>query len=77
MSHALAEPQERVLRVTGQGVITIPVQLAEVDLGVELRGNNANQVQMEIAQRMDKIISTLRQKSVEKLTTTGVQLFPS
>ena len=76
MSPALAEPQERVLQVTGRGVITIPAQLAEVDLGVELRGNNANQVQMEIAQRMDKIISTLRQKSVDKLTTTGVQLFP-
>ncbi|WP_448381533.1 SIMPL domain-containing protein [Gloeomargarita sp.] len=76
MSPASAETQERILRVTGQGVITIPAQLAAVEVGVELRGNNANQVQTEIAQRMDKIISTLRQKSAEKLTTTGVQLFP-
>ena len=75
---ALAQERgsERVLQVTGQGVITLPAQLAEVEVGVEIRGNNANQVQMEIAQRLDKIISILRQKSAEKLTTTGVQLFP-
>ncbi|WAS05534.1 SIMPL domain-containing protein [Gloeomargaritales cyanobacterium VI4D9] len=78
MPVALAQERgsERVLQVTGQGIITLPAQLAEVEVGVEIRGNNANQVQMEIAQRLDKIISTLRQKSAEKLTTTGVQLFP-
>jgi len=78
MPVALAQERgsERVLQVTGQGVITLPAQLAEVEVGVEIRGNNANQVQTEIAQRLDKIISILRQKSAEKLTTTGVQLFP-
>jgi uncharacterized protein YggE len=76
MSPARAETRERVLQVTGQAIITVPAQLADVELGVEIRGNNANQVQTEIAQRMDRIIATLRQKAAEKLATTGVQLFP-
>ncbi|APB33373.1 hypothetical protein GlitD10_1053 [Gloeomargarita lithophora Alchichica-D10] len=76
MPSALAQGRERVLEVTGQGTISLPAQFTEVELGVEIRGNNANQVQTEIAQRLDKIIQTLRQKPAEKLTTTGVQLFP-
>lgn len=76
MSPAWAEKRDRVLQVTGQAIITVPAQLAEAELGVEIRGNNANQVQTEIAQRMDRMIATLRQKGAEKLTTTGVQLFP-
>jgi uncharacterized protein YggE len=68
--------QERVLQVVGQGTVALPAQLAEIELGVEIRGNNANQVQTAIAQRLDKMIKILRQKPVEKLTTTDVQLSP-
>ncbi|MEN9271787.1 MAG: SIMPL domain-containing protein [Gloeomargarita sp. DG_1_5_bins_55] len=76
MPAALAQSQERVLQVTGQAAITVPAQLAEVEVGVEIRGKNANQVQAEIAQSMERIIASIRRKSPEKLTTTGVQLFP-
>ncbi|MEN9216503.1 MAG: SIMPL domain-containing protein [Gloeomargarita sp. HHBFW_bins_162] len=76
MPQTLAQTKERVLQVTGQALISVPAQLADVEVGVELRGNNAAQVQAEIAQRLDRIIRTLRQKSPEKLTTTGVQLTP-
>jgi Uncharacterized conserved protein, COG2968 len=62
MSPAWAEKRDRVLQVTGQAIITVPAQLAEVELGVEIRGNNANQVQTEIAQRMDRIIATCGKK---------------
>ncbi|MEN9217507.1 MAG: SIMPL domain-containing protein [Gloeomargarita sp. DG_2_bins_126] len=76
MPAALAQSKERVLQVTGQAAITVPAQLAEVEVGVEIRGKNANQVQAEIAQSMERIIASIRRKSPEKLTTTGVQLFP-
>ncbi len=72
----VALAQERVLQVVGQGSITLPAQLAEVEVGVEIRGRNANQVQTEIAERLARMIKVLRSKAAEKITTTGVQLSP-
>ncbi|MCS6781637.1 MAG: SIMPL domain-containing protein [Gloeomargarita sp. SKYBB_i_bin120] len=71
-----AQMKERVLQVTGQGMVTLPTQLAEVEVGVEIRGNSANQVQTEIAQRMNRLVQTLRQRQAEKINTTALSLSP-
>ncbi|MCS7030039.1 MAG: SIMPL domain-containing protein [Gloeomargarita sp. SKYG116] len=73
---AWAEMKERVLQVTGQGMVTLPTQLAEVEVGVEIRGNSANQVQTEIAQRMNRLVRTLQQRQAEKINTTALSLSP-
>ncbi|WP_448562123.1 SIMPL domain-containing protein [Trichothermofontia sp.] len=76
-SPALA--QERILRtltVTGHGVERIPTTLAQVQLGVEVQGATATEVQQEVARRADAMVAFLKSQNVDKLATTGVSLSP-
>ncbi|MEO1446858.1 MAG: SIMPL domain-containing protein [Cyanobacteria bacterium J06635_11] len=70
------EPLSRVLTVTGQGSESIPATLAQVQLGVEAQGENAEAVQQDIAQRSSAVIELLRSQNVDKLQTTGIRLNP-
>ncbi|OKH20985.1 hypothetical protein NIES593_17180 [Hydrococcus rivularis NIES-593] len=79
-SSAPAIAQEKILRiltVIGQGQETIPTSLAQVQLGVEVKGQTAQEVQQEIAKRSSAVVELLRSRGVEKLQTTGIQLQPA
>lgn len=72
--------QERILRtitVTGEGIERIPTTIAQVQLGVEITGPNANEVQQEVAKRTSSLVELLRSRQVQQLQTTGVQLQPT
>lgn len=72
--------QEQILRtltVTGQGVERIPTTLTQVNLGVEIQGKIANEVQQEVAKRSTAVVDFLRSRKVEQLQTTGIQLQPN
>ncbi len=82
LSISLASPvwgQERMLRtltVNGRGVETIPTTITRVELGVEVQGKNANEVQQELARRSSAVVEILRSRNVENLQTTGIRLNP-
>ena len=82
-NYALISPamaQEEVLRtlsVTGQGIERIPATLAQVNLGVEIQGKTAAEVQQEVAQRTSAVVEFLRSRNVERLQTQGISLQPN
>lgn len=72
--------QEKTLKtitVTGQGVERIPATIANIQLGVEIEGQNATQVQEEVAKRSNSLVELLRSRSVSRLQTSGIQLRPN
>lgn len=76
---SLAQEKERlsnVLTVSGRGVEAIPTTLSEVNLGVEIQGKTAQEVQQEAARRSSAVIALLKSRNVEKLQTTGIRLNP-
>ncbi|MEO0984242.1 MAG: SIMPL domain-containing protein [Cyanobacteria bacterium J06639_14] len=66
----------KVLTVTGQGQEFIQTTQTHVDLGVEVRGQTANEVQQDVAQQSTAVIELLRDRNVAKLQTTGIRLNP-
>ena len=67
----------RTLTVTGRGVESISTTKAQVQLGVEVQGKTATNVQQEVAQRSSAVVELLRSRNkVEKLQTTGIRLNP-
>ena len=66
----------RVLTVTGEGSESIPATIARVRLGVTAQGENAENVQQEIARRSSAVVELLRSQNVDKLQTTGIRLNP-
>lgn len=66
----------RVLTVTGHGSQSIPTTQAQVQLGVEVQGTSAEEVQAEVARRADSVVNYLRGRNVERLETVGVRLNP-
>ena len=75
-----ANAQEKLLRtltVTGEGVEKIATTRTQVQLGVEIQGKTAAQVQQEVAQRTAVIVELLRSYQVEELQTTGIGLQPN
>ncbi|AFZ47816.1 protein of unknown function DUF541 [Cyanobacterium stanieri PCC 7202] len=72
--------QEQIIKtitVTGQGVEMIPTTLATVQMGVEIEGENAAEIQQEVAERTTSLIEVLRSENVQKLQTRGIQLRPN
>ena len=72
--------QEQILRtltVTGQGIETIPTTIAQVNLGVEIQGKIAAEVQQQVAQRTSAVVDLLKSRNVEQLKTTGIRLQPN
>ena len=78
ISSAIAQPESlRTLIVTGNGTESISTTIARVQLGVEIRGKTAAQVQQEIATKSSAIVDLLRSQDVTQLQTTGVRLNPN
>ncbi|ACK68351.1 protein of unknown function DUF541 [Rippkaea orientalis PCC 8801] len=80
MAIAPAIAQEKMIKtltVTGQGIERIPTTLTQVQLGVEIQGKTAAEVQQEVANRTAAVVNFLRSRNVERLETTGLQLQPN
>jgi uncharacterized protein len=76
---SLAQEKEkmwRTLTVSGRGMETIPTTLSLVNLGVEIQGKTAQEVQQEAARRSSAVVALLKSRNVEKLQTTGIRLNP-
>ncbi|MFH7024206.1 MAG: SIMPL domain-containing protein [Heteroscytonema crispum UTEX LB 1556] len=70
------EKMWRTLSVSGRGMESIPTTLSLVNLGVEIQGKTAQEVQQEAARRSSAVIALLKSRNVDKLETTGVRLNP-
>ncbi len=70
-------PANRAITVTGRGVESIPTTLTQVQLGVEVQGKTAQEVQQDAAQRSSRVVGLLKSRNVEKLQTTGISLNPT
>lgn len=70
------EIPERTLTVTGTGTVNIPTTVTRVRLAVEVEGENAAEVQAEVAERSNAVVNLLRSRGVKRLQTTGIQLQP-
>lgn len=71
------EQMVKTITVTGQGIETIPATIANVQMGVEIEGENAAQIQQQVADRTTALIEILRNANVDKLQTRGIQLRPN
>ena len=79
MQSGLAQEKEklwRTLTVSGRGMESIPTTLSLVNLGVEIQGKTAQEVQEEAARRSAAVVALLKSLNVEKLQTTGIRLNP-
>ena len=75
----LAQEKEKMLRtltVSGRKVETVPTTLSQVNLGVEVQGKTAQEVQQEAARILSSVVALLKSRNVEKLQTTGIDLNP-
>ncbi len=75
---ALAQEQlMRTLTVTGRGTEQVQTTKAQIRLGVEAQGKIAKEVQAEVARRSNAVVNLLKQRQVDKLETTGINLSPT
>ena len=70
------EEMLRTLTVSGQGVESVATTITQVQLGVEVQGKTAVEVQQEAARRSQAVVTFLRSRNVNKLQTTGISLNP-
>jgi uncharacterized protein YggE len=75
-SLAQEEPMLRTLTVTGRGTESVPTTLTQVQLGVEIQGETAAEVQRAVAERSASVVEFLRSRNVSQLQTTGISLNP-
>ncbi|MBE9032281.1 SIMPL domain-containing protein [filamentous cyanobacterium LEGE 11480] len=68
---------QRILTVSGRGVEKIPTTLAKVNLGVEVRGKSAQQVQAAVARQSSSVMQLLKGRKVSALQTLGIRLNPT
>lgn len=66
----------QVLEVTGQGEVTVPTTLTEVQLGIEVQGETATEVQEQVAERSTAVVDVLQNLGAQELQTTSIQLNP-
>lgn len=76
ISPAIAQELLKTLTVTGMGLEKIPSTMAQVELGVEIQGKTATEVQQEVAKQTASVIEVLQDNDVEQLQTKGVRLNP-
>ena len=66
-----------VLEVRGQGIISVPTNTAQIQLGIEVEGDTASQVQQEIAQLSSAVVEQLNTLGVDDLQTISISLRPN
>ena len=72
----IASVDERVLTVTGRGSTLVETAIATIRLGVDVSGDSAEKVQVDVAERSNRLIEALKKQEVDRLQTTGISLFP-
>lgn len=78
MQPVLAQDQVfKTITVTGQAIERIPTTIANIQLGVEIEGKNAIQIQQEAAKRTTSLVELLKSSNVQQLQTSGIQLRPN
>ncbi len=76
IAHEVVAPRDRVLTITGRGSRLVPTQKTRVQLGVEIKGKTATEVQSEITRRTRAIVSRLQALQAERFQTTNITLNP-
>ncbi|NJO18907.1 MAG: SIMPL domain-containing protein [Spirulinaceae cyanobacterium RM2_2_10] len=76
LSARAQEALERTLTVTGVGEVAVETTITRIQLGVEVRGATAAEVQAAVAERTTAVVDLLRSRAVERLQTTGIRLQP-
>lgn len=66
----------RTLSIRGEGIEQIATSIAQVNLGIEVQGKTAKEVQDQAAQRSTTVVALLKSRQVERLQTTGINLSP-
>ncbi len=66
----------RILEVNGRGKITVPTNLTQVELGIEVEKETAGEVQEEVARLSAAVVDELKELGVEELQTTEIRLEP-
>ena len=67
----------KILEVTGKGIVSVPTNTAQIQVGIEVEGDNASQVQQEIAQLSSAVVEQLNQLAVDELQTVSISLRPN
>ncbi|MBV6627137.1 MAG: SIMPL domain-containing protein [Rivularia sp. (in: Bacteria)] len=70
------DSDRNILEVTSIGEVTVPTSITTVDLGIEVQGETAQEVQQEVAQQTTNVVDVLEKLEVKELQTTSVRLFP-
>lgn len=65
-----------ILEVTGTGVVSVDTDTAQIQLGIEVEGATAAEVQQEVAQSSSAVVEQLNQLEVEELQTVSINLQP-
>ena len=65
-----------ILEVTGTGVVSVDTDTAQIQLGIEVEGATATEVQQEVAQSSSAVVEQLNQLQVEELQTVSINLQP-
>lgn len=66
----------QILEVTGRGKVTVPTDLTQVELGVEVEKETAAEVQKEVARLSDAVVAELKEVGALELQTTEIRLEP-
>ena len=66
----------RILEVNGRGKVTVPTNLTQVELGIEVEKETAAEVQEEVARLSAAVVDELKELGVEELQTTEIRLEP-
>lgn len=66
----------RILEVTGQGIVSVDTDIAQIQIGVEIEGDTASEVQQEVAQSLSTVVEQLNQLEVDELETISISLQP-
>lgn len=65
-----------ILEVTGQGEVTVPTTLTQVELAIQIERPTATEVQEEVARRSTAVVGVLQNLGPQELQTTQLQLNP-
>lgn len=68
--------EERLLTVSGSGKEQVTAEVADVRLGMEVRGQLALEVQKQLAEKMVPVVAMVREGPVEQVQLGQVTIYP-
>lgn len=72
----LIAKEEKILKITGSGKVMVKANIADVRIGIEEEGKTALIVQTALAEKLPKILESLKSPQIEKLETGAMMLSP-